>query len=376
MASVTFRNVVKSYGDVVVVPKLDLDIPDGKFTVLVGPSGCGKSTTLRMIAGLEEVSSGDLLIGDRRVNDVLPRDRDIAMVFQSYALYPHMTVRENMAFGLKLRKMPAKEIADRVAEASTMLGLDALLERRPKALSGGQRQRVAMGRAIVRRPQVFLFDEPLSNLDAKLRGEMRREIARLHQRLATTIVYVTHDQVEAMTLADRIVVMEKGHIRQLGRPLDLYHRPDNKFVAGFIGSPTMNFFELDVTAVDGKPALAGKGFSLPVPERFDVAGHDRVCLGIRPEGGRLVPAADAPGVLRATVEVVEPLGAEIHLTLGSGIGPLTVVVDPEHLAAVGDAVGVEFPPEALHLFAPDGDQGHLRRPDPSRGRPEAQEAGA
>ena len=361
MASVTFRNVVKSYGDVVVVPKMDLDIPDGKFTVLVGPSGCGKSTTLRMIAGLEEVSSGDLLIGERRVNDVLPRDRDIAMVFQSYALYPHMTVRENMAFGLKLRGMPAKEIADRVADASKMLGLDALLERRPKALSGGQRQRVAMGRAIVRRPQVFLFDEPLSNLDAKLRGEMRREIARLHQRLATTIVYVTHDQVEAMTLADRIVVMEKGHIRQIGKPLELYHRPDNKFVAGFIGSPTMNFFELEVTSVDGAPALSGPGFTLPVPERFDVAGHGRVCLGFRPEGGRVVPPADRPGVLRATVEVVEPLGAEIHLTLGSELGPLTVVVDPAHLAAVGDAVGVELPPEALHLFALDEGQGHLRR---------------
>ncbi len=361
MASVTFRNVVKSYGEVVVVPKMDLDIPDGKFTVLVGPSGCGKSTTLRMIAGLEEVSSGDLLIGDRRVNDVLPRDRDIAMVFQSYALYPHMTVRENMAFGLKLRGMPAKEIADRVAEASTMLGLDALLERRPKALSGGQRQRVAMGRAIVRRPQVFLFDEPLSNLDAKLRGEMRREIARLHQRLETTIVYVTHDQVEAMTLADRIVVMERGHIRQIGRPLELYHRPDNKFVAGFIGSPTMNFFELEVTSAGGAPALSGTGFTLPVPERFDVAGHARVCLGIRPEGGRIVPAADAPGVLRATVEVVEPLGAEIHLTLVSDLGRLTVVVDPEHLAAVGDAVGVTFPAESLHLFAVGAGDGHLRR---------------
>ncbi|MBU1069284.1 sn-glycerol-3-phosphate ABC transporter ATP-binding protein UgpC [Myxococcota bacterium] len=361
MASVTFRNVVKSYGEVVVVPKMDLSIPDGKFTVLVGPSGCGKSTTLRMIAGLEEVTSGDLLIGEKRVNDVLPRDRDIAMVFQSYALYPHMSVRDNMAFGLKLRGMPAKEIETRVSEASTMLGLDPLLDRRPKALSGGQRQRVAMGRAIVRRPQVFLFDEPLSNLDAKLRGEMRREIARLHQRLATTIVYVTHDQVEAMTLADRIVVMEKGYIRQIGQPLELYHRPDNKFVAGFIGSPTMNFFDLDVKSDSGKSTLAGPGFSLPVPERFDVAGHERVCLGIRPEGGKVVPVEEKAGILKATVEVVEPLGAEIHLTLGSELGPLTVVVGPDRLAAVGDAVGVAFPADALHLFSLSEGQGHLRR---------------
>ncbi len=361
MASVTFRNVVKSYGDVVVVPKMDLSIPDGKFTVLVGPSGCGKSTTLRMIAGLEEVTSGDLLIGEHRVNDVLPRDRDIAMVFQSYALYPHMTVRENMAFGLKLRGMPAKEIAVRVDEASKMLGLDPLLERRPKALSGGQRQRVAMGRAIVRRPQVFLFDEPLSNLDAKLRGEMRREIARLHQRLATTIVYVTHDQVEAMTLADRIVVMEKGFIRQIGQPLELYHRPDNKFVAGFIGSPTMNFFDLDVKGEGAGAMLAGAGLTLPVPERFDLAGQPRVCMGIRPEGARIVPAEEKTGVLRATVEVVEPLGAEIHLTLGSDLGQLTVVVGPDKLAAVGDAVGVAFPADALHLFSLSEGQGHLRR---------------
>ena len=361
MASVTFRNVVKSYGDVVVVPKMDLSIPDGKFTVLVGPSGCGKSTTLRMIAGLEEVTSGDLLIGENRVNDVLPRDRDIAMVFQSYALYPHMTVRENMAFGLKLRGMPAKEIAVRVDEVSKMLGLDPLLERRPKALSGGQRQRVAMGRAIVRRPKVFLFDEPLSNLDAKLRGEMRREIARLHQRLATTIVYVTHDQVEAMTLADRIVVMEKGYIRQIGQPLELYHRPDNKFVAGFIGSPTMNFFDVEVKSEAGKVTLAGTGFTLQVPERFDVSGHERVCLGIRPEGAKIVPADGKDADLKATVEVVEPLGAEIHLTLGSDFGPLTVVVGPDKLAAVGDAVGVAFPGEALHLFSMDQGQGNLRR---------------
>lgn len=361
MASVTFRKVVKSYGDAVVVPEMDLFIPDEKFTVLVGPSGCGKSTTLRMIAGLEEVTSGDLLIGDMRVNDVLPRDRDIAMVFQSYALYPHMTVRENMAFGLKLRGMPASEIEKRVAEASRMLGLDALLDRRPKALSGGQRQRVAMGRAIVRRPKVFLFDEPLSNLDAKLRGEMRREIARLHQRLKTTIVYVTHDQVEAMTLADRIVVMEKGRIRQIGQPLELYHRPDNKFVAGFIGSPTMNFFDLDVKNESGRLHLAGAGgFLLPVPDSFDVSGQERVCMGIRPEGARIVPASRAD-VLPARVEVVEPLGAEVHLTLASEIGALTVVVDPDGIHQVGDNVGVEFPADCMHIFEASGDQKSLQR---------------
>lgn len=362
MASVTFRKVVKAYGDVVVVPELDLFIPDEKFTVLVGPSGCGKSTTLRMIAGLEEITSGDLMIGDTRVNDVLPRDRDIAMVFQSYALYPHMTVRENMAFGLKLRGMAPSEIEKRVMEASRMLGLDALLDRRPKALSGGQRQRVAMGRALVRRPKVFLFDEPLSNLDAKLRGEMRREIARLHQRLKTTIVYVTHDQVEAMTLADRIVVMEKGRIRQIGQPLELYHRPNNKFVAGFIGSPTMNFFDLEIKHEDGRFYLIGPGgFSLLLPDTFDVSAHTRVCMGIRPEGARIVAPGTREGVLQARVEVVEPLGAEVHLTLTSEIGPLTVVVDPEGIQQVGDNVGVEFPVEYMHVFESDGDQNSLRR---------------
>ncbi|MEL7372417.1 MAG: sn-glycerol-3-phosphate ABC transporter ATP-binding protein UgpC, partial [Myxococcota bacterium] len=243
MASLQLENVYKRYGDVEVVKNVNLDIEDGDFVVLVGPSGCGKSTTLRMIAGLEEITEGTMRIGDDVVNKLSPRDRDVAMVFQSYALYPHMTVRDNISFGLKLRKMPKEEIDSRVNDAARILGLDDLLERKPKQLSGGQRQRVAMGRSIVRQPAVFLFDEPLSNLDAKLRVQMRAEIAQLHQRLGTTTVYVTHDQVEAMTLAKHIVVMNKGVVQQVGAPLELYRDPANTFVAGFIGSPSMNFFD-------------------------------------------------------------------------------------------------------------------------------------
>ncbi|MBU1537303.1 sn-glycerol-3-phosphate ABC transporter ATP-binding protein UgpC [Myxococcota bacterium] len=358
MASVEFKKVVKAYGDIVIVPAMDLTIPDGKFTVLVGPSGCGKSTTLRMIAGLEEVTRGDLLIGDKRVNDVLPRDRNIAMVFQSYALYPHMTVRENMAFGLKLRKTPSKEISQRVKEASTLLGLDEYLERKPKALSGGQRQRVAMGRAIVRRPEVFLFDEPLSNLDAKLRGEMRREIAKLHQRLKTTIVYVTHDQVEAMTLADNIVVLERGRIRQMGRPLTLYHKPDNKFVASFIGSPTMNFFDMSIK--EGK-TLTGNGFSLAIPDKFHVGKAKEATLGIRPENLTATDSLDKPGTIECTVEVVEPLGAEILITGITSMGPIMASLPPTHEVEVGDKIPLAFPPDKIHLFDTTEDGASLRK---------------
>ncbi len=357
MASVEFKKVVKAYGEIVIVPEMDLTIPDGKFTVLVGPSGCGKSTTLRMIAGLEEVTSGDLYIGDRRVNDVLPRDRNIAMVFQSYALYPHMTVRENMAFGLKLRKTAQKEIDARVQEASGLLGLDEYLERKPKALSGGQRQRVAMGRAIVRRPEVFLFDEPLSNLDAKLRGEMRREIAKLHQRLKTTIVYVTHDQVEAMTLADNIVVLERGRIRQMGRPLVLYHKPANKFVAGFIGSPTMNFF--DVTLKDG--VMKGEGFSMEIPGNFDPGKAKEAVLGIRPEDLADGGDPDHPGTINCTVEVVEPLGAEILITGVSSLGTIQASLAPSHEVEVGDTIPLTFPAEKIHLFETTDDGTSMRK---------------
>ena len=291
MATVSLEGIQKSYGDTRVLQRVDCQVADGEFLVLVGPSGCGKSTLLRCIAGLEEISSGELEIDGRRMNEVAPRDRDVAMVFQSYALYPHMTVRENMAFGLKVRGTPKAEIEARVAEASSMLGLDELLDRLPKAMSGGQRQRVAMGRAIVRRPKVFLFDEPLSNLDAALRGQMRVELKRLHRELDATIVYVTHDQVEALTLADRILVLNQGHVQQLGTPQELFDTPANRFVAGFIGSPPMNFLE-----------------------------RDDHTLGVRPNDVLFEPA---DGGVEARVDVVEALGWECHVHLDLGGESLT-----------------------------------------------------
>src|SRR5262247_3466167 len=316
MAEVALRQVVKKYGDVEAVRTIDLDIPDNEFVVLVGPSGCGKSTTLRMIAGLEEVTSGDICIGGELVNDLPPKDRDIAMVFQNYALYPHMTAYENMSFGLRLRKFSKQEIRARVENAARILDITDLLDRRPKALSGGQRQRVAMGRAIVRNPKVFLFDEPLSNLDAKLRVQMRTEIKRVHQKVKTTTVYVTHDQVEAMTLADRVVVMNHGRIEQVGAPQELYHNPRTRFVAGFIGSPAMNFIpcRLEQNGAGLKVRLSDK-LALPVPEgrteRYRaVAGRDMI-FGIRPEhlteprGGR-----DERCEFSAAPDVVEPMGME------------------------------------------------------------------
>src|SRR5512140_2688957 len=282
MATVTFENVTKKYGDVVAVDDLNLEIKDGEFMVLVGPSGCGKTTSLRMIAGLEDISEGDLRIGEKVVNDVAPKDRDIAMVFQSYALYPHMSVRDNLAFGLKLRKVPKADIEKRINEAAGILQLETLLARKPKELSGGQRQRVALGRAIVREPAVFLMDEPLSNLDAKLRVQTRAEIARLHQRLGTTMVYVTHDQVEAMTMGQRISVMSMGLLQQVGSPQDLYDHPKNKFVAGFIGSPAMNFIDIPVGTGD----LSVGGFTFKVPAMYadsiKTAGRT-VTVGFRPE---------------------------------------------------------------------------------------------
>ncbi len=302
MASLSFRGIQKSYDQVQVLHRIDLEVASGEFLVLVGPSGCGKSTLLRMIAGLEAVTDGELYIGDRRVNDVAPRERDVAMVFQSYALYPHMTVRENMGFALSLQKRPRAEIASMVGEAAQMLALGSLLDRYPKELSGGQRQRVAMGRAIVRRPKVFLFDEPLSNLDASLRTQLRVELKRLHQRFGTTMVYVTHDQVEAMTLADRIAVMNGGHLQQVGTPQELYDDPANRFVAGFMGSPAMSF----LTSVD--PAAV---------------------LGVRPHevrvGARIQPG-DGP-LLDAVVEVVETLGFESHLHLRLGAEALVARVE-------------------------------------------------
>ena len=318
MAEVTVRNVVKRYGTVQVMHGVSVDIEDGEFVVLVGPSGCGKSTLLRMIAGLETISDGQISIGGRVVNDVMPKDRDIAMVFQSYALYPHKTVAENMGFALKIKGAPKSEIEAKVDRAAEILDLGHLLDRYPKQLSGGQRQRVAMGRAIVRDPQVFLFDEPLSNLDAKLRVAMRVEIKELHQRLKTTIIYVTHDQIEAMTMADKIVVMNDGRVEQVGAPLDLYDQPANIFVAGFIGSPAMNFLKGKVDAADGRPVfLADGGAVLPLPDVAAEAGRP-VVYGIRPEH-----IAIGEGGMPARVSVLEPTGSETQIFASSAPTPST-----------------------------------------------------
>ncbi|CAA7603205.1 Putative ABC transporter [Acididesulfobacillus acetoxydans] len=322
MAGLVFKGVTKKYDQNEVVHDFNLEIKDKEFMVFVGPSGCGKTTTLRMIAGLEEITSGELFIGERLVNDVPPKNRDIAMVFQSYALYPHMTVYGNMAFGLKLRKTPKAEIDRRVREAARILDIEHLLDRKPKALSGGQRQRVALGRAIVREPQVFLMDEPLSNLDAKLRVQMRAEISKLRHRLQTTVVYVTHDQTEAMTMGDRIVVMKDGFIQQVDSPMNLYNHPKNIFVAGFIGSPSMNFLKVNVTLEDGIPYLNHAEFHLPVGEAHrqtlaPLSGKE-VMLGIRPEfinDDAAFMAAHPDWTLEAKVEVVEPMGAENYVYL-------------------------------------------------------------
>lgn len=328
MASITFTHVNKTYpGNVQVVPDLNLEIKDKEFVILVGPSGCGKSTTLRMIAGLEDITSGELRIGDRVVNDIAPKDRDIAMVFQSYALYPHMTVYKNIAFGLQLRKMPADEIDKKVHEAAKILDLEHLLNRKPKALSGGQRQRVALGRAMVRNPSVFLLDEPLSNLDAKLRTSMRSEISKLHKRLDTTFVYVTHDQTEAMTMGDRICVMKDGIIQQFDTPQNLYDFPCNLFVAGFIGSPQMNFINAKVSKSGSGVNVEFSGFSLPLNAEKSKAlssyiGQD-VTIGIRPED--FIEISENPkNVISADVELVELMGAETNLYLDCGGSKLIV----------------------------------------------------
>lgn len=318
MATVTLKNIKKVYeNSVTAVDKFNVEIKNKEFVVLLGPSGCGKTTTLRMIAGLEEISEGDLFINEKKVNDVPPKDRDIAMVFQNYALYPHMTVFENMAFGLKLRKVPKDEIKRRVGDASKILKLDSLLQRKPKQLSGGQRQRVALGRAIVRKPKVFLFDEPLSNLDAKLRGHMRAELAALHHRLGTTMIYVTHDQIEAMTLGDVIIIMKDGLIQQVGSPLDLYDRPKNRFVAGFIGSPPMNLFEMDVIVKDKKISLQNDFSQLELSgDRFSKLysySGKKVSVGIRPENLTKSTKKNPNNYLTGTVAVVENLGAETYV---------------------------------------------------------------
>jgi len=373
MASLSLRNVYKRYqGGVVAVSDFNLEIQDKEFIILVGPSGCGKSTTLRMIAGLEEISDGEIYIEDRLVNDVTPKDRDIAMVFQNYALYPHMTVFDNMAFGLKLRKTPKDEIKRRVEEAARILDITHLLERKPKALSGGQRQRVALGRAIVREPKVFLLDEPLSNLDAKLRAQMRTEISKLHQRLGTTFIYVTHDQTEAMTMGTRIVVMKSGLVQQVDTPNNLYTKPCNVFVAGFIGSPQMNFIEskllkegddffVEFGSEDTK-TRAGVKFKLKLPASKNkddclVPYIDKeVIVGIRPEHVHNEPeliAANPDGVVEADLEVSELMGAETYLYLNSEGYPLIARVSPDSKDRPGDRITVAMETAKMHIFDKD-----------------------
>ncbi len=352
MATVHLQDITKIYdGGVKAVDKANIDIEDREFVVLVGPSGCGKSTTLRMIAGLEDISDGTLTIDDRVVNDVPPKDRDIAMVFQNYALYPHMTVFDNMAFGLKIRKFPKAEIDQRVREAAKILDIEELLDRKPKALSGGQRQRVAVGRAIVRKPKVFLFDEPLSNLDAKLRVTMRAEISSLHSRLEATMIYVTHDQIEAMTMADKIVVMKGGIIQQIGSPLTLYNQPVNKFVAGFIGSPPMNFLVMDVERTEDGVYLKEENSVIKLNDNLAALIEDRtqVVFGIRPED--LEWSDDTPNeTITATVGVVEPLGAETHVYINTTKYQMVAKVDPHILPEVGSSVYMKPNQDKVILF--------------------------
>jgi multiple sugar transport system ATP-binding protein len=365
MAGVTLDHLSKKYGEVTAVNDLNIQIRDQEFLVLVGPSGCGKSTALRMIAGLEEITGGDLYIGDRRVNDVAPKDRDIAMVFQSYALYPHMSVYDNMAFGLKLRKRPKQEIERRVKEAAELLGLQNLLQRKPKQLSGGQRQRVALGRAIVREPQVFLMDEPLSNLDAKLRVETRAGLIKLHQRLQTTTVYVTHDQVEAMTMGHRIAVMREGLLQQLDTPQTLYDRPANLFVAGFIGSPAMNFFPGQLVAENGGQDVYVQttGLKLKVPEatRTMLASHSGrdIIFGVRPEHiHHRSEVREAPSGQTATVNVsvVEPLGSEVFAYLAANGHEFIARMDATAQPRPGENIETVFDTDHLHVFDKETEQ--------------------
>ena len=355
MAQVLIRSLNKMYGDVHAVKDVNLEIRDNEFMVLVGPSGCGKTTTLRMVAGLESITSGQVLIGDVVVNDLAPMDRDIAMVFQNYALYPHMSVYDNMAFGLKMRRIGRADIAKRVQEAADILGIGEYLKRKPRQLSGGQRQRVALGRAIVRHPKVFLFDEPLSNLDAKLRVQMRVELKKLHTRLSTTAIYVTHDQVEAMTLGDRVVVMKDGLVQQVGEPLELYNAPANRFVAGFLGSPAMNFAAVRVHEVDGALHAASDAFRIDVPAEIgprlrQYAGSD-VTMGIRPEDLQLANGSHPAGLcFDAVVELVEKLGAEILLDLRVGQHTMVASVEPTVRAQRGEKLRLAMHPERVHFF--------------------------
>ncbi len=363
MASLSLKNVKKTYPNgITAVQEFNLEIEDKEFIIFVGPSGCGKSTTLRMIAGLEEITDGELWIGDKVVNDVEPKDRDIAMVFQNYALYPHMTVYDNMAFGLKLRKTPKAEIDKRVHESAKILDIEHLLDRKPKALSGGQRQRVAMGRAIVREPKVFLMDEPLSNLDAKLRVQMRLEISKLHQRLQTTFIYVTHDQVEAMTLGTRIVVMKDGVIMQVDSPTNLYQQPQNLFVAGFIGSPQMNFIDAKVVKSGNQVSLVFGSNSISVPdakaEKLIAGGYvdKKVIMGIRPgdvHDSQIFLESSPSSIIEAKVNVTEMLGAEVNLFVTVDTYDMTAVVNPRTVAKPGDKVKLALDLNKIHVFDKD-----------------------
>ncbi|MBQ9110895.1 MAG: sn-glycerol-3-phosphate ABC transporter ATP-binding protein UgpC [Oscillospiraceae bacterium] len=370
MASLSLRGIYKKYpGGVVAVSDVNLEIRDKEFIILVGPSGCGKSTTLRMIAGLEEISEGELYIGDRLVNDIALKDRDIAMVFQNYALYPHMTVFENMAFGLKLRKVPKDEIARKVEEAARILDLSHLLDRKPKAMSGGQRQRVALGRAIVRNPKVFLLDEPLSNLDAKLRAQMRTEISKLHKKLGTTFIYVTHDQTEAMTMGDRIVVMKDGFVQQIDTPQNLYENPINKFVAGFLGSPQMNFIDAVLKKNENRQYYVefgsedtkshrGVKYQIIVPESKSIPELEKyvdreVTLGVRPEAvhdEEMYLSNATTGIIDCNVEITEMMGAETYLYLECEGTPLIARVSPRSTAKPQDEIKVAIDPNKIHLF--------------------------
>src|SRR5574338_3154 len=357
MASVTYENVYKRFGDMTAVDNMSFHVDDKEFLVLVGPSGCGKTTALRLLAGLEEISSGEIKIGDRVVNDVAPKDRDIAMVFQSYALYPHLSVYDNMAFGLKLRKVPKEEIKRRVGEAADILGIRDLLERKPRQLSGGQRQRVAVGRAIVREPKVFLFDEPLSNLDAKLRVAMRAEISKLHQRLQTTFIYVTHDQIEAMTMASRIAVINKGVLQQLDTPQNLYDHPNNLFVAGFIGSPAMNFFPAKLRKEDGKLVVDTGDFVVTIPtshtKPFESHIGKDIIFGLRPENihdADFVPPNIDSEKVAVRVDVTELMGNEIFLYLVSGKNTFVARVDPRSQLRIGEQAQVAFNMDNFHIF--------------------------
>ena len=357
MARVVLKNLTKKFKDVVAVDDVSIDIQDKEFAVLVGPSGCGKSTTLRAVAGLEEVTSGEIYIGDKLVNDIPPKDRDIAMVFQNYALYPHMDVYNNMAFGLKLRKFPKAEIDQRVQEAAEILGIEKLLKRRPKELSGGQRQRVAVGRAIVRHPKVFLFDEPLSNLDAKLRVAMRAEISKLHHRLKATIIYVTHDQIEAMTMATRIFILNEGKLQQQGHPLDVYQSPANQFVAGFIGSPAMNFFPSTLLKEGSDYLIDAASFKLKLPSAFhkSISSHagKQVTFGVRPEDfhdKQFFPEAKPENTIKAKIEVIEPLGDEVLFYLIIGKHQLVAKLDSRTRVKIGDEIEVALEMEETHVF--------------------------